>query len=119
MINFKKFLALVLAMLMVVSAGAAVSAFDDVADDSTYAAAIADLAEKEIVRGKAADAFDPDANVTRWQMALFIVRAITGETDDANWADGFCYFNDIAAGQYPGAISKAAAAGIILGRTEN
>lgn len=117
--NFKKFLALVLAMLMVVSAGAAVSAFDDVADDSTYAAAIADLAEKGIVRGKTADAFDPDANVTRWQMALFIVRAITGETDDANWADGFCYFNDIAAGQYPGAISKAAAAGIILGRSEN
>lgn len=117
--NFKKFLALVLAMLMVVSAGAAVSAFDDVADDSTYAAAIADLAEKEIVRGKSADTFDPDANVTRWQMALFIVRAITGDTDDANWAEGFCYFNDIAAGQYPGAISKAAAAGIILGRTEN
>lgn len=117
--NFKKFLALVLAMLMVVSAGAAVSAFDDVATDSTYAAAIADLTDKGIVRGKTADAFDPDANVTRWQMALFMVRAITGETDDANWADGFCYFNDIAAGQYPGAIAKAAAAGIILGRSEN
>lgn len=117
--NLKKFLALVLAMLMVVSAGAAVSAFDDVADDNAYAVAIEDLAEKEIVRGRTAETFDPDANVTRWQMALFIVRAITGNTVDADWADGFCFFDDVVAGQYPGAISKAAAAGIILGRDED
>lgn len=117
--NLKKFLALVLAMLMVVSAGAAVSAFDDVTDDNAYAVAIEDLAEKEIVRGRTAETFDPDANVTRWQMALFIVRAITGNTVDADWAEGFCFFDDVAAGQYPGAISKAAAAGIIQGRDED
>lgn len=57
--NFKKFLALVLAMLMVVSAGAAVSAFSDVAEDNQYAAAIADLVEKGIVNGVGDDKFNP------------------------------------------------------------
>ena len=43
--NVKKFLALVLAMLMVVSAAATVSAFDDVAADHQYVEAINDLSE--------------------------------------------------------------------------
>ena len=45
--NLKKFLALVLAMIMVVSAAAVVSAdFTDVPADNRYAAAINDLAVK-------------------------------------------------------------------------
>ena len=48
--NFKKFLALVLAMLMVVSAAATVSAFEDVAEGDPFAEAIADLSVLDIVK---------------------------------------------------------------------
>ena len=82
--NLKKFLALVLAMLMIVSASAAVSAsdFSDVADDSIYAEAIADLVEKGITNGVAAGQFGPDQPVQRFQMALFMARALEPDVDD-------------------------------------
>ena len=87
--NVKKFLALVLAMLMVVSAAATVSAFEDVADDHVFAAAINDLTVKEIVNGYDGETFGPDDAVTRQQMALMMARAITGNVgDDAVWAQG-------------------------------
>ena len=49
--NLKKFLALVLAMLMVVSAAATVSAFEDVAEENPLYAAITKLDELGIVKG--------------------------------------------------------------------
>ena len=86
--NVKKFLALVLAMLMVVSAAATVSAFEDVAEDNLFAEAIADLTVLEIVNGYDGETFGPEDAVTRQQFALMMARAITGITDDAEWAQG-------------------------------
>ena len=85
--NFKKFLALVLAMLMVVSAAATVSAFSDVAEDNQYAAAIADLVEKGIVNGVGDDKFNPDGAVERYQMALMMARALDPDKTNEEWAE--------------------------------
>ncbi len=120
--NLKKFLALVLAMIMVVGASAVVSAdFTDVAADSDYAAAINDLAVKGIVRGTSDTTFTPDADVQRYQMALFVARATTGEVgveaDSTLWANGIVPFADVT--EYKGAIQYAFLNGIIKGRTES
>ena len=48
----KKFLALVLAVLMIASTVVTVAAFDDVAADDKYADAINDLQEYGVVAGK-------------------------------------------------------------------
>ncbi len=112
--NLKKFLALVLAMIMVVSAAAVVSAdFTDVAADDRYAAAINDLAVKGIVKGTSDTTFGPTQNVTREQMALFVARSITGELNDEAWANGIIPFADVT--RYKGAIQCAYLNGIING----
>ena len=49
--------------------------FTDVADDSVHAANINCLAYYGITKGKTDDTFDPQSNVTRSQMALFLARA--------------------------------------------
>ena len=48
--NLKKFLALALAMLMLVSCFG-VAAFDDVKDDSKYAEAVSLLSDLKVIRG--------------------------------------------------------------------
>ncbi len=113
--NLKKFLALVLAMIMIVSASAVVSAdFTDVAADDRYAAAINDLAVKGIVKGTSDTTFAPANDVTREQMALFVARAITGEVEsDDIWANGIVPFVDVT--DYKGAIQCAYLNGIING----
>ncbi|MBQ2765447.1 MAG: S-layer homology domain-containing protein, partial [Clostridia bacterium] len=117
--NLKKFFALVLAMLMIVSATAIVSAdFADVAADNIYAKAINDLADKKITVG-GDSGFNPDGMVTRWQMALFVARAMTGEVDNAVWANGINIFDDVNDGHYKGAISHAYLNNVILGVGDN
>ena len=112
----KKFLALVLSVLMIVSAVSVVSAFDDVAATNRYADAIEDLVDKGIITGFSATEFKPDESVTRWQMALMMVKAYTGVIDNAKWEAGLEVFSDIKSNHYPAAIAKAAGAGIINGR---
>ena len=111
--NLKKFLALVLAMLMIVSASAVVSASDfaDVADDSIYAEAIADLVEKGITNGVAEGQFGPDQPVQRFQMALFMARALEPDVDD--WMTGMQVFTDV--NEWYGAIAYAYVNGIVTG----
>ena len=115
--NLKKFLALVLAMLMIVSASAAVSAsdFSDVADDSIYAEAIADLVEKGITNGVAAGQFGPDQPVQRFQMALFMARALEPDVDD--WMTGMQVFTDVT--EWYGAIAYAYVNNIVTGMGNN
>jgi len=116
--NFKKFLALVLAMLMVVSAAATVSAFEDVAEDNQFAEAIADLTVLDIVNGYDETNFGPEDAVTRQQFALMMARAITGITDDAEWAKGgLVAFDDVTEYQY--AIATVVKAGIVDGFLDN
>ncbi len=111
----KKFLALVLAVLMIASTVVTVAAFDDVAADNKYAAAINELQEYGVVAGKTATQFAPDELVTRWQMALFMARATSGETNDAAWNVGASLFTDCT--QYLGAIQYCYTKGIIKGVT--
>lgn len=111
----KKFLALVLAVLMIASTVVTVSAFNDVTADNKYADAINDLQEYGVVAGKSETEFAPDELVTRWQMALFMARSVSGETDDANWEEGASLFTDCT--QYLGAIQYCFAKGIIKGVT--
>ena len=90
-------------MLMVVSAGATVSAYSDVADEDAYAAAIAALTEWGIVNGTelgeaedGSDAlYEPDADVTRWQMALMMARTLAPEVEEEEWAEGMEIFGDV------------------------
>ncbi len=111
--NFKKFLALVLATLMVISAAATVSAYSDVADDNTYAAAINALTEYKIVNGTNTelDTFSPDDDVVRYQMALMMARALEPKVTD--WQEGLAVFTDV--NEWYGAIAYAYTKGIVTG----
>ena len=111
--NFKKFLALVLATLMVISAAATVSAYSDVADDNTYAAAIDALTEYKIVNGTNTelDTFSPDDDVVRYQMALMMARALEPKVTD--WQEGLAVFTDV--NEWYGAIAYAYTKGIVTG----
>lgn len=109
--NLKKFLALVLAMLMVVSAAATVSAFDDVASDNSYAAAIDDLVEKGIVNGVGDNKFNPTGLVERYQMALMMARALNPA--ESNWQSGMAIFSDVT--EWYGAIAYAYMNNIVTG----
>ncbi len=109
----KKFLALILAVLMIAGSAVSVAAFDDVS--GKYADAINGLQATGIVAGTSETTFTPDALVTRWQMALFMARAASAVTDDADWAEGAKIFTDCT--QYLGAIQYCFGRGIIKGVT--
>lgn len=121
----KKILSLVLAMLMVFSVVPAVFADDAVttaAKDSDYQDAIDFLELLDVYNGAGSGHADAEG-VTRWQMALYVARIITGRTDDAYWAttendSGFAdvaeFLNDEESYRV-GAISYAANQGIING----
>ncbi len=117
--NLKKFLALVLAMLMIVGAMSTVSAFDDVPAGYKYEEAINDLSVKKIINGYDETTFDPEGSVVRWQMALMIAKAITGKVE-YNWKLGYSEFIDVdSQDQFPGAIAYVADQKIITGVGEN
>ncbi len=118
--NLKKFLALVLAMIMVMSASAMVSAdFTDVAG-SNYEEAINDLTVKGIIQGMTETTFGPKQPVNREQMAIFMARVLTGDVDPANTAwkkEAVTPFEDIANFEFQGAIQYAWANGVVAGKT--
>lgn len=116
----KKILSLVLAMLMIFSVVPAVFADDAaeaVAEESAYAEALDFLAAVGFYKGGAGVA-DDDA-ITRWQMALFVSRLVTGEVEDAYWAttENDSGFTDVDAleAYMLGAVTFAAQEGIING----
>lgn len=113
--NLKKFLALVLAMIMVVSAGAAVSAsFGDI-EDNQYADAINKLAGYGIVNGTDEGVFSPDDGVERFQMAIMMARAL--KPNETNWNDGMAIFDDVD--EWYGAIAYAYINNIVNGVCED
>lgn len=116
--NFKKFLSLVLAALMVsgmmVFTAPAASAADYEAT-GTYADSITLLSTLEVMLGDG-ESFNEKGKVTRWQMALFIARIVTGEVGNEMWeAEKSQIFTDVTADHYPGAIDFCAELGIING----
>lgn len=111
--NSKRFLSLVLAVLMtfsmmVLTTGAA-------KDTADYTDAAHHLAAIGIMKGDENGDLMMDENVTRYQAALFFVQAITGKTDPTVWnADKSAIFSDVP--EYGTAIDYLAGLGLIVGR---
>ena len=74
--NFKKFLALVLAMLMVSACAVSVSAFDDVAAGDKYASAIELLADLGVISGRndGTNNFYPNDTLTREEAKEYLTK---------------------------------------------
>ena len=88
-------------------------------DVTQYEDAIELLSQIEVIKGYNADAFGPDDNVTRWQMALLISKLRTGNTETAVWAaesEEIAFADILPERHYPAAIAYAHANGIIIGQ---
>lgn len=111
--NLKKFLALVLATMMLLS----VAVFSaNAADEADYTDAANHLAALQVMKGNENGDLMLGNGVTRYQAALFFVQALTGETDVAVWnADKkSAIFTDVP--EYGTAIDHANGIGIVKGR---
>jgi hypothetical protein len=84
---------------------------------SDYQVAINQLAQLGITEGTSPTTFDPDGDVTRWQMALFLTRLYSnaGETLPAG-TDGYSDTSDLPVYAQV-AIDQLAALGITTGTT--
>lgn len=117
--NFKRILALVLAVMMVVAGMVSTTAAD--AKVEYNETAIARLKQLDIFKGRTSgDA--ADSNVTREEMALFASRVMTGEVDKAYWT---AYTNDTTFedidgedAEFVGAIAYAFEEGLVIGKDE-
>ena len=108
--NLKKFLALVLAMMMTLSLMVTVNAssFDDDEDiTKVYAEAVDVLTELGVIKGYGGDdpnegKFLPKNNITRAEVAAILYRLYTGDVGDKNihLYDGFSEFTDVGANQW-------------------
>lgn len=97
--------------------------FADVADTAWYAGAVGAASSAGIVEGIEAQAFMPDASITREQMAVMIARAMAtaGFAFDANASEfALTGFDDSSLVSFyaKAAISQALQAGIVEGVTE-
>ena len=126
--NLKKFLALVLAMMMTLSLMVTVNAknveFDD--GESVNEAFIEDLtvlAGMGVIQGMDDGNFAPTSTVTRAQMAAIVYRLRTGDAsadpeykDKSNMYAGYGDFKDVKdTSWYAGYVGYCANAGIIIG----
>ena len=121
--NFKKFLTLVLAVMMVVSAmsftSSAATKFEDVdADNKTLVKAINLLEYMGITKGVSETQFGADQKVTREQFALFMYRLMKGGKNAPANASNTTKFVDLKDQTYFYAIGWANAEGIINGTSD-
>ena len=114
--NSKKFLSLMLAVLMVFSMLVfTTSANEGVRTTADYTDAAHHLGAIGIMKGDENGNLMLNENVTRYQAALFFVQAITGKTDPNVWnADKSAIFSDVP--EYGTAIDYLAGLGLIVGR---
>ena len=121
--NFKKFLTLVLAVMMVVSSfafstSAATTKFEDVdAKNETLVKAVDLLSYMGVAKGTSDTTFGADELVTRQQFALFIYRLMKGGKDAPANASNTTKFTDLTDATYFYAISWANAEGIVNGKS--
>ncbi len=117
-----RFLAMLLAVLMIASAAISVSAFSDVPAGAEHAVAISVLSQLNIVGGYEDGTFKPEQNVTRAEMAKLVYVLSTtfvqagegkGEFKDVkadNWAAGYiswCAAKNIIGGYGDGNFGPA------------
>ena len=96
--NFKKFLALVLAMLMVSACAVSVSAFTDdgAVRASGYAEAINALADLGVLKGNEAGAFNPNGTLRRDEAAVIAAKLVAGAKGQSyDWTSATCQFADV------------------------
>ncbi len=104
--NLKKFLALVLALMMVVSVMITVSAkeYTDEKDiDAAYKTAVDAMTNVGVFEGTSDTEFSPTDNITRASMAAIVYRIMTGDVDDDYvelYSGGKSVFTDVTAGSW-------------------
>lgn len=117
--NFKRILALVLAVMMVATSVVAISAAE--ADDKvTYnETAVVRLNKLDIFQGTT-NGLEADKNVTRAEMAQFTGRVMTGKVETNYWENyqNSTTFKDIDMWA-EGAIAYAYENGVVVGRSED
>ncbi len=119
--NFKKFLALVLAMLMVSACAIGVSAktFKDQSaiEESGYAEAVGILTDLGVMQGKGDDTFDPNGILTRAETAVIIAKLYAGSNGaNIKWDSAKeCVFDDVTAEWAFGYINYCAQRGLMDG----
>ncbi len=112
--NLKKVLALVVAFSMMLSV-VAFAGYKDVPADAEYAGALELLSSLDIIKGDDLGNFNPDATITRAEMAAIVCRA-KGLESAANGAKGATVFTDVAADHWAsGYINLASQNNIING----
>ena len=79
--------ALLLTLMMTVSALAAGPTFADVPTDASYGESVAYLAEQGITSGTGNNCFSPDAPITVRQWAVLLCRAYELEVNGENWQE--------------------------------
>ena len=118
--NLQKILALALALIMsfslVVTANAA---FSDEADiNETYSEAVNVLSGLEVFRGYTDGSYQPQASITRAEVAAIIYRIATGDVEDRQVSlySDYNRFTDVASGSwYAGYVNYCANAEYIQG----
>ena len=117
--NFKKFLALVLAMLMVSACAVSVSAAyaDQAAINATgYAEAVSILSDLGVFAGKGDNTFDPNGTLTRAEAAVIASKLDTGAAGQKiDWTSSTCSFADVDAAWSYAYINYASQHGIMDG----
>jgi len=115
----KKLISMALASLMLMGSGSALMAksYDDVKEDHEYREQIDILSDIGVIVGTTDKEFDPDANVTREQMAMLLFRLMLGRSNAGT--TNSTSFTDLYDETYHGAISWANASGYIIGTSEN
>ncbi len=114
--NLKKLMSVILtvAMLMSFAVSTSAASFADVEETSAAYEAIEVLAALDILEGKEAGNFDPDANIKRSEFAAVICRAMNAEAAAAGSSASFV---DVAADHWAaGYIGWAAGSGIVNGK---
>lgn len=121
--NFKKFLTLVLAVMMIVSSvafstSAATTKFEDIdAKNEELVKAVDLLNYMGVAKGTSETTFGASEAVTRQQFALFIYRLMKGGKDAPAGAANSTAFTDLEDATYNYAIAWANAQGIVNGKS--
>lgn len=93
------------------------SGFQDVRTDSWYHDAVAAAVERGVVLGRSSGSFDPDAPVSREEMAVMVDRALSSSGKPL--AEGLCSFTykdrSAIAGWAAGAVAKLTTAELLKG----
>ena len=124
--NLKKFLALVLAMMMIFSLMVSVNAAADYTDrnqvSDTYQEAVDVTDALGIFRGRDGNTFQPQSNVRRDEFATVLYRLATGDVHDEHLNDwrGIVSFADIPADNWAAPyVAYAYSAGLMQGDGTN